>query len=155
MVNFILGTGASLFAVFLIWIFKECIIPEIKRRLFNVCPLIAGNYELIKMETSHPNIPDEAADIRKVELKQCGSKIWGYIISNEVPFKSRLDGQITGSRILNFRYEPENKNIHSYGTGMLKLSFKGEVFKGVLTFLCECCEDITPAPVIMRKITYK
>jgi hypothetical protein len=151
MLNFIIGVLSSLVAVVLAWIFANFIFPEIKRRLFSDCPYIAGYYELVKMDYEDSKKEDEKASHKRMLIRQVGSKVWGYLYDESHQSKSRLKGQITGSRILDFTYEPENKNIHDYGTGMLKLSYDGNKLTGYVSFLCNHCEKITSSPVEMRK----
>ena len=148
--TFLLGCASSLVAVLLVWWFREYLIPELKRRVFSGTPSVGGTYDLIKADDDAPHLPDDNAAPKTVILKQSGAKVTGTVI-HPPDAKSKLTGYVTGSRLMTFMWEPEDKNIHDYGTAVLKLNFDGTGFMGVVTFLCSCCEDITPTPVLMRK----
>jgi hypothetical protein len=148
---FFLGVASSLAAVFIVWLLGTRVWPDLQRRLFSNAPNIRGVYDLIKMSYDDPKVPDPQAAPKRVELKQSGSKVSGTVSLEQAGEKCRLVGHITASRILTFSYEPEDKNIHDYGSAVLRLSRDGDHMSGVFTFLCNCCEDVTPTRVVMRK----
>jgi hypothetical protein len=148
---FLLGVASSLAAVFIVWLLSTRVWPDLQRRLFSNAPDVHGVYDMIKMSYDDPSVPDHQAAPKRVELKQSGSKVSGSVSLEQAGERSRLTGYITGSRVLTFSYEPDKKNIHDYGTAVLKLSRDGKDMSGVVTFLCSCCEDITPTKVILRK----
>ncbi|GEM_PF-3698586 len=150
MTPFLLGCASSITAVFIVWLARDKIIPEVRRRFFTGIPTVQGTYDLIKLSYDNPHKPDDDADVKTVMLRQTGSKVSGVLITSTKE-KCALIGSITGSRLLTFSWEPLNKNIHDYGTAVLKLDVKGADLSGVVTFLCECCEEITPTRVIMKK----
>lgn len=147
--NFIVGVGSSLAAVLFIWVLQSFIFPEIRRRLFTDIPYIAGEYNLIKMSFENPGNFDSKARPKKVKISQWGSKVKGHIWLEGSRDRSKLNGIVSGNRILYFTFEPENRNINDFGTGVLRLEFDWKKFHCALTYLCACCEDITPTKVVM------
>jgi hypothetical protein len=150
MTDFLIGCGSSILATFLVWLLVKKFIPELRRRYFRQIPTVQGTYEMVKMSSKNPDEPDSNADAKTVVIRQTGAKVSG-IVFHPPDRKCSLNGFITGSRLLTFSWEPQNSNIHDYGTAVMKLTFDGTEFYGVATFLCACCEDITPARVVMRK----
>ncbi len=135
--SILIGAAGSILAVFILYIMKEFIIPELGRLLFASLPSVAGEYNA----TTDP--PDGNLDSHHIyKLRQIGTTVWGEVeakLGTGIE-RYKLRGTVLPTRLIQYSIKPRSQNINDFGVGILRLAFDGKTAEGFLTSMCESCQ---------------
>ena len=124
----------------------------------NYFPNVSGKYLLTDDAEKRGARSPDPHQKAYVTLEQTANLIRGrseVYSGDELTAKIYIQGDVSPSRIIRFKYESESKDHHHFGVGLFKISHDGKTLRGHSTVLCASCEDTTTVVEVLKKLSDK